>query len=115
MKLPLWRVLERKIVRSLDAVFISLAQGYAKASGKPGMIMTTSGPGTTNLITPFQDALNDTVPMIAFTGLFALLWCVQFRENTDTVWQPNGTCLSLCRPSSDNRYGYVCFSRVPHY
>jgi acetolactate synthase-1/2/3 large subunit len=45
-----------------------IAEGYAKASGKPGMIMTTSGPGTTNLITPFQDALNDTVPMIAFTG-----------------------------------------------
>ena len=33
------------------------------------MIMTTSGPGTTNLVTPLQDAYNDTVPLIAFTGV----------------------------------------------
>jgi hypothetical protein len=45
-----------------------IAEGYAKASGEVGLIMTTSGPGTTNLITPFQDALNDSVPLIAFTG-----------------------------------------------
>lgn len=45
-----------------------IAEGYAKSTGKCGMLMTTSGPGTTNLLTPLQDAFNDTVPLIAFTG-----------------------------------------------
>eukprot|EP00906_Rhabdomonas_costata_P036019 RCo050568 len=45
-----------------------IAEGYAKSTGKCGLIMTTSGPGTTNLITPLQDAMNDSVPLIAFTG-----------------------------------------------
>jgi acetolactate synthase I/II/III large subunit len=44
------------------------AEGYAKSTGKPGIIITTSGPGVTNLITPLQDALSDGVPLIAFTG-----------------------------------------------
>ena len=32
------------------------AEGYAKVTGKPGVVMTTSGPGVTNLITPLQDS-----------------------------------------------------------
>jgi acetolactate synthase-1/2/3 large subunit len=44
------------------------AEGYAKVSGNPGIIVTTSGPGVTNLITPLQDAMSDGVPIIAFTG-----------------------------------------------
>lgn len=41
---------------------------YARASGQPGVILVTSGPGGTNLITPLQDALMDGTPIIAFTG-----------------------------------------------
>jgi len=44
------------------------AEGYAKSSGKVGVIVTTSGPGVTNLITPLQDALYDGVPLVAITG-----------------------------------------------
>jgi len=44
------------------------AEGYAKASGKPGVILTTSGPGLTNIITPLQDAKGDSVPMVALSG-----------------------------------------------
>ena len=44
------------------------AEGYAKSTGKPGIIITTSGPGVTNLITPLQDAISDGVPLIAFSG-----------------------------------------------
>lgn len=47
------------------------AEGYAKATGKTGIIVATSGPGTTNLITPLQDALGDGIPLIAFTGQVA--------------------------------------------
>ncbi len=45
-----------------------MAEGYAKASGKPGVILVTSGPGATNIITPLQDALSDGIPLIAFCG-----------------------------------------------
>lgn len=44
------------------------ATGYSKSSGKIGVIVSTSGPGVTNLVTPLQDALNDGVPLIALTG-----------------------------------------------
>ncbi|CZT18137.1 probable thiamine pyrophosphate-requiring enzyme [Ramularia collo-cygni] len=45
-----------------------MAEGYARASGRPGIVVVTSGPGATNLITPLQDALMDGTPMIAFCG-----------------------------------------------
>lgn len=37
-------------------------------SGKPGVVVVTSGPGATNVITPMQDALSDGVPLVVFTG-----------------------------------------------
>jgi acetolactate synthase-1/2/3 large subunit len=45
-----------------------MAEGYARASGKPGVVLVTSGPGATNVITPIQDALSDGVPMVVFCG-----------------------------------------------
>jgi len=45
-----------------------MAQGYARASGKPGVVLVTSGPGATNVVTPMADALADGTPMIVFTG-----------------------------------------------
>lgn len=45
-----------------------MAQGYARVTGKPGIVLVTSGPGATNVITPLQDALMDGTPMIVFTG-----------------------------------------------
>lgn len=45
-----------------------MAEGYARASGKPGVVLVTSGPGATNVITPLQDALMDGVPLVVFTG-----------------------------------------------
>lgn len=44
------------------------AEGYAKASGKFGVAITTSGPGLTNIITPLQDALSDSVPLVCISG-----------------------------------------------
>jgi len=44
------------------------AEGYARASGKPGVCMATSGPGATNLVTGIADAFMDSIPLIAITG-----------------------------------------------
>ncbi|KAF1982306.1 acetolactate synthase [Aulographum hederae CBS 113979] len=45
-----------------------MAEGYARASGKPGVVLVTSGPGATNVVTPMQDALMDGTPMVVFCG-----------------------------------------------
>jgi acetolactate synthase-1/2/3 large subunit len=45
-----------------------MAQGYARVTGKPGVVLVTSGPGATNLITPMMDALADGTPMVVFCG-----------------------------------------------
>ena len=45
-----------------------MAEGYARASGKPGVVLVTSGPGATNIITPLQNALSDGTPLIVFSG-----------------------------------------------
>jgi acetolactate synthase-1/2/3 large subunit len=44
------------------------AEGYARSSGKVGVILTTSGPGLTNIITPLQDARGDSTPLVALSG-----------------------------------------------
>jgi acetolactate synthase I/II/III large subunit len=44
------------------------AEGYAKASGKVGVALATSGPGATNLVTPIADAVMDSVPTVFITG-----------------------------------------------
>lgn len=44
------------------------AEGYARASGKPGVCMATSGPGATNLISAIADAYMDSIPLISITG-----------------------------------------------
>ncbi|KAJ6536568.1 thiamine diphosphate-binding protein [Mycena vulgaris] len=48
-----------------------MAEGYARVSGKPGVVLVTSGPGATNVITPMQDALSDGIPLVVFTGQVA--------------------------------------------
>lgn len=45
-----------------------MAQGYARATGKVGVCMATSGPGATNLITSIADAFMDSIPLVAITG-----------------------------------------------
>ena len=45
-----------------------MAEGYARASGKPGVVLVTSGPGATNVITPMHDALSDGTRLVVFTG-----------------------------------------------
>ena len=62
------------------------AQGYARASGKVGVCIATSGPGATNLITGIADAQIDSTPMVCITGQVAspLLGTDAFQE-TDVI------------------------------
>jgi len=45
-----------------------MAQGYAHATGRPGVALVTSGPGATNIVTPLCDAYIDSIPMVCITG-----------------------------------------------
>ena len=47
---------------------IHAAQGYARATGRPGVVIVTSGPGATNVITGVADAMVDSTPVIVLTG-----------------------------------------------
>ncbi|PPL14066.1 acetolactate synthase 2 catalytic subunit, partial [Microterricola pindariensis] len=50
---------------------IHAAEGYARISGKPGVVIATSGPGATNIITGIADAMMDSLPLVVFTGQVA--------------------------------------------
>ena len=58
------------------------ADGYARATGKVGVVIATSGPGATNLVTGIATAYMDSVPMVAITGNVAshLIGCDSFQE-----------------------------------
>lgn len=58
------------------------AEGYARAMGKPGVCLVTSGPGATNLITGIADAMMDSVPIICISGqvISPLLGTDAFQE-----------------------------------
>ena len=45
-----------------------MAEGYARSTGKVGVMLVTSGPGATNAVTPLQDALMDSIPLVCLTG-----------------------------------------------
>ncbi|WP_298917932.1 acetolactate synthase 3 large subunit [uncultured Roseobacter sp.] len=47
---------------------VHAAEGYARATGKPGVVLVTSGPGATNAVTGLTDALMDSIPIIVLTG-----------------------------------------------
>lgn len=65
---------------------IHAAQGYARVSGKTGVVFATSGPGATNLITGLADALIDSTPVVCITGqVFAHLLGTDAFQETDVV------------------------------
>jgi acetolactate synthase I/II/III large subunit len=58
----------RHILTRHEQGAIHAAQGYARASGKTGVCITTSGPGATNLLTGLADAFSDSTPVVCITG-----------------------------------------------
>lgn len=47
---------------------VHMAEGYARSTGKPGVVLVTSGPGATNAVTGLTDALMDSIPLVVITG-----------------------------------------------
>ncbi len=47
---------------------VHMAEGYARSTGKPGVVLVTSGPGATNAVTGMTDALMDSIPIVVLTG-----------------------------------------------
>ncbi len=65
---------------------IHAAQGFARASGRPGVVFATSGPGATNLVTGLADALIDSTPVVCITGqVFAHLLGTDAFQETDVI------------------------------
>ncbi|MGU3398176.1 acetolactate synthase 3 large subunit [Brucellaceae bacterium D45D] len=62
------------------------AEGYARSTGKVGVMLVTSGPGATNAVTPLQDALMDSIPLVCISGQVptSLIGSDGFQE-ADTV------------------------------
>ena len=73
------------------------AEGYARSTGKPGVVLVTSGPGATNAVTGLTDALMDSIPMVCITGQVAthLIGNDAFQE-ADTV--------GITRPCTKHNY-----------
>ncbi|WP_174291529.1 biosynthetic-type acetolactate synthase large subunit [Sphingomonas bacterium] len=65
---------------------VHAAEGYARSTGKPGVVLVTSGPGATNAVTGITDALMDSIPIVVITGQVptALIGTDAFQE-ADTV------------------------------
>src|SRR5580693_595072 len=65
---------------------IHAAQGFARSSGKTGVVFATSGPGATNLVTGLADAMIDSTPVVCITGqVFAHLLGTDAFQETDVI------------------------------
>ena len=73
------------------------AEGYARSTGKPGVVLVTSGPGATNAVTGIVDALMDSIPLVVITGQVAthLIGTDAFQE-ADTI--------GITRPCTKHNY-----------
>ncbi|HEY0434159.1 MAG TPA: biosynthetic-type acetolactate synthase large subunit [Chitinophagaceae bacterium] len=77
--------LEHILVRHEQGA-IHAAQGYARTSGKVGVVFATSGPGATNLVTGLADAMIDSTPVICITGqVYAHLLGTDAFQETDVI------------------------------
>jgi acetolactate synthase-1/2/3 large subunit len=76
----------RHILVRHEAGAAHAAEGYARSTGKPGVVLVTSGPGATNAVTGIADAFMDSIPMVVITGQVAtgLIGSDAFQE-ADTV------------------------------
>jgi acetolactate synthase I/II/III large subunit len=84
-----------------------MAEGYARASGRVGVAMATSGPGATNLVTPIADAWMDSTPLVCITG--------QVRTNligTDAFQETDATGITL--PIVKHSWLVQAVDELPH-
>jgi len=86
---------------------IHAAQGYARASGRTGVVFATSGPGATNLVTGLADAMIDSTPLVCLTGqVYAHLLGTDAFQETDVI--------NLTTPVTKWNYQVTEASEIPH-
>ena len=83
------------------------AEGYARSTGRPGVVLVTSGPGATNAVTGITDALMDSIPLVVLTGQVPthLIGTDAFQE-CDTV--------GITRPCTKHNYLVKNVADLPH-
>src|ERR671922_61964 len=87
----------RHILVRQEGGAVHAAEGYARSTGKPGVVLVTSGPGATNAVTGITDALMDSIPLVCITGQVPthLIGTDAFQE-CDTV--------GITRPCTKHNY-----------
>ena len=86
---------------------IHAAQGYARASGRTGVVFATSGPGATNLVTGLADAMIDSTPVVCITGqVFAHLLGTDAFQETDVI--------NITTPVTKWNYQVTDATEIPH-
>jgi len=87
----------RHILVRQEGGAVHAAEGYARSTGRPGVVLVTSGPGATNAVTGLADALMDSIPVICLTGQVAthMIGNDAFQE-ADTV--------GITRPCTKHNY-----------
>lgn len=86
---------------------IHAAQGYARVSGRTGVVFATSGPGATNLVTGLADAMIDSTPVVCITGqVFAHLLGTDAFQETDVI--------NITTPVTKWNYQVTDANEIPH-
>lgn len=85
---------------------IHAAEGYARVSGKPGVVIATSGPGATNLVTGITDAMMDSLPLVIFTGQVA-----QSVIGTDAFQEAD--IMGITQPITKHNYQVTDIAELP--
>ena len=86
---------------------IHAAQGYARVSGRTGVVFATSGPGATNLVTGLADAMIDSTPVVCVTGqVFAHLLGTDAFQETDVI--------NITTPVTKWNYQVTDANEIPH-
>ncbi|MBK9255657.1 MAG: biosynthetic-type acetolactate synthase large subunit [Saprospiraceae bacterium] len=98
--------LEHILVRHEQGA-IHAAQGFARVSGKTGVVFATSGPGATNLVTGLADAMIDSTPVVCITGqVFAHLLGTDAFQETDVI--------NITTPVTKWSYQVTNAEEIPH-
>ncbi|MDE3125816.1 MAG: acetolactate synthase large subunit, partial [Bacteroidota bacterium] len=86
---------------------IHAAQGFARSSGKTGVVFATSGPGATNLVTGLADAMIDSTPLVCVTGqVFAHLLGTDAFQEVDVI--------NITTPITKWNYQVTDATEIPH-
>ena len=86
---------------------IHAAQGFARVSGRTGVVFATSGPGATNLVTGLADAMIDSTPVVCITGqVFAHLLGTDAFQETDVI--------NITTPVTKWNYQVTDANEIPH-